>query len=203
MKPSRSTCVVAFAAALSLTHASVAGAFTPSAADRAENTPLDLGPATTSKHASTSSAAGGSIVRTLVGLVIVVALIYAVTWVLRRIKQKDGGKAVGSGLQSVASLPLAPGRSLALVRAGSDFVLVGVAEQQITPIRRYTEEEARVAGLLDDDDGLVGDPVPVRVDTLSHEGARRLSASFGGDPPRVEPSVAGVLEALRRWTVRS
>jgi flagellar protein FliO/FliZ len=197
--------VAAVAAALTLVHVPVAGAYTASGADRrAESTPLNLGGSAT-QHAASSANTGGSIVRTLIALVLVVSLIYAVTWILRKIKRHEG-KAVGSGLQSVASLPLAPGRSLALVRAGSDFVLVGVAEQQVTPIRRYTVEEAREAGLLDDDDDddlLVGSATAGRVDTLSPERARRLHTSMGGEHPRVPPAVRGALDALKRWTVRS
>jgi flagellar protein FliO/FliZ len=173
----------------------MAGAYSAPAGARAENTPLDLGK-TTASHASGASASGASITRTLLGLVVVVALIYAVTWVLRKLKRQEG-RVVGSGLESVASLPLGPGRSLALVRAGSELVLVGVAEQQVTPIRRYSEDEARAAGLLGDDDLLA------RIDTLTPDGARSLSRSIGADPPPTERSLQGVLEALRNWTVRS
>ena len=35
-----------------------------------------------------------------------------------------------------------------LVRAGNDYVLLGSAEHGVVPIHRYTEEEARDAGLL-------------------------------------------------------
>jgi flagellar protein FliO/FliZ len=194
--------VAAVAAALSLVHVSVAGAFSPAPADRGERTPLNLG-TSPSQHASGASNTGGSIVRTLIALVLVVALIYGVTWVLRKIKRHEG-KAVGSGLQSVASLPLAPGRSLALVRAGSDFVLVGVAEHQVTPIRRYTEDEAREAGLLDDDELLSGEVLPPRTDTLSHERAHSLNTSMGGEAaPRAPLAAQNLIETLRRWTERS
>ncbi len=196
MKPFRPTCVAVLTAALSLLCAPVAGAFHASPADRAENTPLHLGTTAAAAHASTPSATGDSITRTLVGLVIVVALIYAVAWVLRKLKRSEG-RTVGSGLESVASLPLGPGRSLALVRAGSELVLVGVAEHQVTPIRRYTEAEARAAGLLDEDE------LAPRVDTLTDERARSLSSAIGGDPSRTGPIVPGLLETLRRWTVRS
>lgn len=206
MKPSRSTCVAAVAAALMLVHASVAGAYTASPANRAESTPLNLGSSGASPHAASSANTGGSIVRTLVALILVVALIYGVTWVLRKLKRHEG-KAVGSGLQSVASLPLAPGRSLALVRAGNDFVLVGVAEQQVTPIRRYTEAEARDAGLLDDDDididTLSSGGPSSSVDTLTPARARRLTTSMGGETPRTPLTVQGLLEKLRDWTLRS
>ncbi len=196
MKPSRSSCVAGLTAALSLAHASMAGAYSPPAAARAENTPLDLGK-TAAAHASGGGTSGAGITRTLLALVLVVGLIYAVTWVLRKLKRHEG-RAVGSGLESVASLPLGPGRSLALVRAGSELVLVGVAEQQVTPIRRYSEDEARAAGLLGSDDEL-----PARIDTLSHESARSLSRSIGADLPPMERSLQGVLETLRNWTVRS
>ncbi len=201
MKPTRSTCVAALAAALSLAHASVAGAYSAPASARAENTPLNLG-SSAAGHASSSSATGSSIMRTLLGLVLVCGLIYAITWVLRKVKRHEG-RAVGSGLESVASLPLGPGRSLALVRAGSDFVLVGVAEQMVTPIRRYSEDEARAAGLLADDDDAALRVEGLRVDTLTHDGARALSTSMGAERPRVEWSKQGLLDTLRRWTVRS
>ena len=46
-----------------------------------------------------------------------------------------------------------PNRSVHLVRAGNDFVLLGAAEKGVTPIRTYTEYEAREAGLIGDDAG--------------------------------------------------
>jgi len=194
MKPSRPTCVAVLTAALTLAHVATAGAFSPSAGDSAENTPLSLG--STARTHSASAGSGDSIVRTLLGLVLVVGLIYGVTWVLRKIKRHEG-RAVGTGLESVASLPLGPGRSLALVRAGSDLVLVGVAEQQVTAIRRYTEAEARAAGLLDD---VLAEPV--RVDTLTSARAGTLSRSMGADPPPADLSLNGLLDVVRRWTVR-
>jgi len=45
-----------------------------------------------------------------------------------------------------------PGRLDHLVRAGREIVLVGAAEHAVTPLRVYTEDEARELGLLDDDD---------------------------------------------------
>ena len=47
----------------------------------------------------------------------------------------------------MATLPLGSGRSVQLVRAGSEFLLLGVAEHGVTPLRRYTEAEALAAGL--------------------------------------------------------
>ena len=103
-------------------------------------------------------AAAAALVRTFVGLAVVVAVIYGLYWVLKQVKASREERAVGSGLETTATVPLGPNRSLHLVRAGNELVLVGVAEHAVTPIRTYTEEEARAAGLIpeegdeDDDD---------------------------------------------------
>ena len=91
---------------------------------------------------------GGSLVRTFVGLAIVVAVIYGLYWVLRQIKSSREERAVGTGLASQAVVPLGPNRSLHLVRAGRELVLVGVAEHGVTPIRTYTQIEAEELGLV-------------------------------------------------------
>jgi flagellar protein FliO/FliZ len=113
-------------------------------------TPLDLdGEATTGGGAAQVGAGGGSIVRTIVGLAVVIAVIYGLTWVLRQVKVSRETSAAGSGLESLATLPLGTGKALHLVRAGGELVLVGVGEHGVTPIRTYSEEEARALGLLD------------------------------------------------------
>jgi flagellar protein FliO/FliZ len=56
------------------------------------------------------------------------------------------------GMRSEAVVALGPNRSLHLVRTGRDLVLLGVAEHGVTPIRTYTEDEARDQGLLPEDD---------------------------------------------------
>ena len=117
------------------------------AAADGEQTSLDLG---TAAKANTEpvGASGGSIVRTIVGLAVVIGVIYGLTWVLRQVKASKSADAAGSGLETVASLPLGQNRSLHLVRAGDELVLVGAGEHGVTPIRTYTEAEARSAGLL-------------------------------------------------------
>ena len=45
-------------------------------------------------------------------------------------------------------MPLGPNRSVHLIRAGRELVLVGVAEQGVVPIRTYSEDEADALGLL-------------------------------------------------------
>ena len=129
---------VALVAALTTTPAATAAA-----APGGENTPLSLG-GNLATHASTGG--GSSIVRTIVGLFIVIAVIYGVAWILRMAK-KSKTRPTGNGLSQVASLPLGAGRSVAVVRAGREVIVVGVAENGVTPIRTYTEAEAIASGI--------------------------------------------------------
>jgi flagellar protein FliO/FliZ len=151
------TAAAAFGACV-LAFASPASAFKPTLKTGGENTPLNLGGSkSTAAHATTSSG-GASIVRTIVGLAIVIGVIWGLAWILKQVK---AGKAGGwdsdqssAGLASVAALTLGSGRSVHLVRAGSDYVLLGATEHGVAPIHRYTEAEARDAGLLADPDAL-------------------------------------------------
>jgi len=116
-----------------------------------EQTKLNLGEA--AKEETTKvGASGGSIVRTIVGLAVVIGVIYGLTWVLKQAKSSKGGSAQSGGLETLATLPLGSNRSLHLVRAGDELVLVGSGEHGVTPIRTYTEAEARSLGLLEDKD---------------------------------------------------
>jgi flagellar protein FliO/FliZ len=145
-----------------------------------EKTPVDLNldekPGTDVPGAS----AGGSLVRTIVGLAIVLAVIYGLYWVLKQVKSSKEEKASGQGLSALATLPLGPNRSLQLVRAGREIVLVGVSEHGVTPVRTYSEDEAEAVGLLDLEDDEPGDG----------------GGNSGSGP------LAKVLEDLRRRTVR-
>jgi flagellar protein FliO/FliZ len=150
-----SRAVVPAAAALCaclLAFACPASAFTPSSKTGGENTPLDLNTSTGTSHST--STGGASIVRTIVGLAIVIAVIWGLAWILRQVKDgREGGRdghQSSAGLASVAALTLGTGRSVHLVRAGNDYVLLGSTEHGVAPIHRYTEEQARDAGLLAD-----------------------------------------------------
>ena len=162
------------------------------AAPSGEQTPLDLEPAEPARVAQASGS--GSLVRTFVGLAVVVALIYGVYWILRQVKASREEKASGSGLTSLAALPLGPNRSLHMVRAGTDVVLIGVGEHGVTPIRTYGADEAREAGLLDE---IADDDEPIApAGGGGLNGARTPRAGSDG------PAAGQALDALRRWTVR-
>ena len=134
----------AYAAAASLTSLLL----TPQlalAADAGEKTPLNLKDAPSTGHVG----GGGSLVRTIVGLAVVIGVIYGLYWILKQVKSSRDEKASGTGLTALATLPLGAQRSLQLVRAGRELHLVGVSEHGVTPVRTYSEEEADAAGLLD------------------------------------------------------
>jgi flagellar protein FliO/FliZ len=121
-----------------------------------EQTPLNLPDDAKQQASEHVGASGGSIVRTIVGLAIVIGVIYGLTWVLKQVKTSKQASAQGAGLTTLATLPLGTNHSLHLVRAGGEIVLVGAGEQGVTPIRTYTEAEARKLGLLDEDSPMDG-----------------------------------------------
>jgi flagellar protein FliO/FliZ len=141
----------------------------------------------TSSASPTSGTGGASLVRTIVGLAIVIAVIWGLTWVLKQVKSGREAKAAGSGLAPMATLPLGSGRSLQLVRAGSDYVLLGVAENGVVPVHRYNEQQAREAGLLQ-----VSAANPMLADQAPSGGPTGI--------PGQAPQTA--LDRLRGWTVR-
>ena len=115
-----------------------------------EGTQLNLGDDAGQAATSASATSGGSIVRTIVGLAVVLGVIYGLHWVLKQVKaSKDETDESGDALESIAQLNLGPNRSLHLVRVGGEIVLLGAAEHQVTPIRRYSEAEATALGLLE------------------------------------------------------
>ncbi|MGO9906000.1 MAG: FliO/MopB family protein [Solirubrobacteraceae bacterium] len=189
---------VALAGALTITHAATALAATKDASTTharhvepaavqaqgtkalanatGENTPLSVSHTATT-HVAATSGGGASIVRTIVGLFIVIAVIYGIAWIMKQAKRSKS-RPSGHGLSQVANLPLGSGRSVAVVRAGREILVVGVAENGVTPIRSYTEAEAIALGL--------------DVPTEESENAN----------PVVEKPLGRALEGLRRMTAR-
>jgi flagellar protein FliO/FliZ len=148
MKSLTKTRGVVLTGALMLWHASTAlaaGTTTSTTTPSGESTPLNLSGGTPGHHAG--GGGSSSIVRTVVGLFIVIAVIYGIAWILRQAKKGRTGRAHGKALHPIASMPLGSGRSVQLIRAGTDVLVVGVGEHGVTPIRRYTEAEAIEAGL--------------------------------------------------------
>ncbi len=172
---------------------------------RGEKTLLNLGPSTGSTH---SSGSGASLVRTIVGLAIVIAVIWGLSWIMKQVKARRDPSAPSTGLQSIAALQLSSGRSVHLVKAGSDYLLLGSAEHGVMPIHRYSEQEAREAGLLDVIDV---QPRPRRALTRppssgagGADGAGGAGTDSDHDPMNVPSPGPGssLLDKLRELTVR-
>ena len=140
-----------------------------------EGTPLNLGDEAKGEAAQTAAGGGGGLVRTIVGLAVVIGVIYGLYWVLKQVKASREESASGEGLQTLATLPLGTNRSIHLVRAGHEIVLVGAGEHGVTPIRTYSEAEARALGLLADE---TAEPVE-----------------------EAKPARGGLIDELRRRTV--
>lgn len=139
------------------------------------NTPVSIGSGNPAHPASGSLS--GTIVRTIVALLIVIAVIYGLTWLLKQ-SRTARNPSVGDGLTQIASLPLGPNRSVSLVRVGAELHLLGVAEHGINGIRVFSEEEAYELGIPFD---------PEDLDTPGRGGAQ---------PAR------RIVDVLRRLTVR-
>jgi flagellar protein FliO/FliZ len=148
-----------------------------------ESTPLNLTQPKVNASQAAGPSAGGGLVRTIVGLAIVIAVIYGLYWVLKQVKASREERSSGQGLGTLATLPLGPNRSLHLVRAGGEVVLLGVGEGGVTPIRTYGENEARALGLIADEDD--DDP-------------KAPGAAAGASLPGVPPAKPGFGRALRR-----
>jgi flagellar protein FliO/FliZ len=161
-----------------------------------ESTPLNLTQPKVNAQQAAGPSAGGGLVRTIVGLLIVIAVIYGLYWVLKQVKSSREERSSGQGLGTLATLPLGPNRSLHLVRAGGEVVLLGVGEGGVTPIRTYGEHEARALGLLGDDDQ----------DAPAGPGAGAVTAGLPGVPggrdrPTVRDALRRSLSDLRAKTV--
>jgi flagellar protein FliO/FliZ len=160
-----------------------------------ENTPLHLD--TRSPAVEHSTGGGGGLVRTIVGLAVVIGVIFGLHWILKQVKSSRDSRSTGGGLRSLATLALGPGRSLHLVRAGSEVVLVGSADNAVTPLRVYSEDEARELGLFDeaeeeeDDDGDGGAGA-------SRRGARNPLNAGRASPP----DLRDLFRRIQRMTVR-
>jgi flagellar protein FliO/FliZ len=203
--------VTAVLGACLLAFACPASAFTSaSKKPGGENTPLSLSPSTPAAHSTSSG--GASIVRTIVGLAIVIAVIWGLSWILRQVKSsRDPNQTSSAGLASVAALTLGSGRTLHLVRAGNDYVLLGGGEHGLVPIYRYTEEQAREAGLP------IIEEQPERSRRFARGGEPRSEDRFLAvnerhsvvapgtprpNPMRMPSNTSGLLERVRELTVR-
>ena len=138
------------AAAALVLLANPAGALAAAAAKATgDDAPLDLGGG--ESGGEQVGPGGGSVARVLVGLLVVVGVIYGVTWLLKQLKGGREQQSAGAGLTQVTTLPLQGGAALSLVRVGDELLLLGSGANGATTLRRWDEDEARELGLWPDD----------------------------------------------------
>ncbi|HEY0280224.1 MAG TPA: hypothetical protein VGC32_18320, partial [Solirubrobacterales bacterium] len=92
-------------------------------------------------------------------------------------------------------------RSLHVVRAGREVLVVGSGEHGVTPVRSYSEEEARALGLLDDEVEQDAAPEPDSPTPLKMESSGPAKSRAAG-PITVGEFGKKALDRLRGWTVR-
>lgn len=94
------------------------------------------------------SRSSGGMGRALVGFALVLALIFAVHWLLRKYADGKQGALGAQGsldaIEVMATTPLAPNRSLHLVRVGGELVLIGATDQSINQLGRVDGQQLSV-----------------------------------------------------------
>ena len=148
----------------------------------ADKTPLPSDISHSSGAPSTPSvgSTSGMVVRTIVGLAIVLAVVYGLYWLLKSAARAKSGHS-DDRIEVVATTTLAQGRTLHLIRAGDELILVGATEHAVTPIRVYSADEAEQMELA------VATPIQLPRATESR--------SFA--------TIGGALELIRQRTVRT
>jgi flagellar protein FliO/FliZ len=165
-------------ALLALAVPTTAAAATHAPAFKRDTTPLPKGFGAGS-GAQHSAGGGSSFLRVILGLLVVVALVYAIAWLLKRSKRAGQPTALGN-VSVVATTPLAQNRAVHLLRVGEELVLVGSAENGVSRLRVYTPDEARTL-------------------TAQLEGTEPLYAATTPSSPTARRSF---LDELRRRTAR-
>lgn len=83
----------------------------------------------------------------LLGMVLSVAVIlYLAYWFTRRVAMGSGAGvgAAGNNIRVYDRLALGQNKSLVIVRVGVRWLVLGVADQQITLVTELSEEESRI-----------------------------------------------------------
>ncbi len=101
------------------------------AAEQLEKIPL------ASKTLSSSPVSTGVLVETLLGLLLVLAVIAFLAWLLRKTNQFH--TAANSDMHIISSLALGPRERAVLLQVGKEQVLVGVTSQQIHTLHVLAE----------------------------------------------------------------
>ncbi len=92
-----------------------------------------------------SSVLGAQVVQTLLGLLLVIALIFALAWVARRLQHQVPSGNNNDVIQLLATRPLGPRERLLLVQVGKEQVLLGLTPGSIEALH-VLQEPVQVEG---------------------------------------------------------
>lgn len=87
----------------------------------------------------------GTLLRLGIGLLVVVGIILAVWFLMKRSQRgrlPGAGGPGGALVDVVSTTPLGPNRFLHLIRVGEDLILVGATDQSVTPVARIAGDAA-------------------------------------------------------------
>jgi flagellar protein FliO/FliZ len=133
----------------------------------------------------------GSGLRVLLGLAVVLAVIFAIWWILKRTNRgRTPGASKSDAVTVLSTTAVGPNRNLHLVRVGGDVLLLGATEHGISALHTLDPEAARDHGLVPDPD-LDDLPLPPGVHPIAE-----LASRTPGTPRR------GMLDELRNRTSR-
>ena len=106
-------------------------------------------------NAAAAPGMGDTMLRMGIGLVVVVGIVLAVWYGMKRLR-RAGMPGMGATRRDlvdvVSTTAIGPARFLHLVRVGGELILVGATDHSITPVARLTPEDA--ADLLGEHGGL-------------------------------------------------
>ena len=88
-------------------------------------------------NVSLTSGMGGQLTQLLFGLLLVVGLIFALAWLMRRVQGGMPGNA--QVIELVGSRAIGPRDRLVLVQVGNEQILLGVTPGRITPLHVLKE----------------------------------------------------------------
>lgn len=92
-----------------------------------------------------SAVLGAQVVQTLLGLLLVIALIFALAWVARRLQHQVPSGNNNDVIQLLATRPLGPRERLLLVQVGKEQVLLGLTPGSIEALH-VLQEPVQVEG---------------------------------------------------------
>jgi len=90
-------------------------------------------------HAASSAApvGAGGLASVTVALLIVLAAIFAVAWLARRVRGM--GSRVGNAIDVLADVPLGPKERAVLLKVGAEQILIGVAPGRVSSLHVLRE----------------------------------------------------------------